>query len=56
MQDRRLILLLAASVALSLLGCNPEIGDSCSASLDCSDAGDRVCDGTLPGGYCTIIN
>lgn len=38
------------------LGCNPKIGDDCSTSTDCSVNGDRLCDTTQPGGYCTIFN
>src|SRR6188474_1083103 len=44
------ILLLAAT------GCAPEIGDECTTSIDCSQQGDRLCDTTQPGGYCTIFN
>lgn len=36
--------------------CTPKIGDSCSTSADCSASGDRLCDNTQPGGYCTIFN
>jgi hypothetical protein len=43
-------------VLLGLLwvGCAPSIGDSCDGPIDCSIAGDRVCDLTQPGGYCTV--
>lgn len=37
-------------------GCQPEIGDSCNVSDDCSQQGDRLCDTTQPGGYCTQFN
>jgi hypothetical protein len=37
-------------------GCSPKIGDKCSVSTDCSQQGDRLCDPTQPGGYCTIFN
>jgi hypothetical protein len=43
-------------LALALAGCQPEIGDDCDLSTDCSAAGDRLCDTTQPGGYCTIFN
>ncbi len=43
-------------LALGAFGCNPKIGDSCSVSTDCSATGDRLCDTTEPGGYCTIFN
>lgn len=51
--------LLAAAVllaALGAVGCKPEIGDDCQVSTDCSNIGDRLCDTTQPGGYCTIFN
>ena len=37
-------------------GCSPEIGDECTVSTDCSATGDRLCDITEPGGYCTVFN
>jgi hypothetical protein len=40
----------------TLVGCRPEIGDECETSVDCSPTGDRLCDITQPGGYCTIFN
>lgn len=48
---------LAIIVALlvATTGCGTEIGDSCSLSSDCSSQGDRFCDTTSPGGYCTVI-
>jgi len=52
------VLLLAALLALAALGgaCKPKIGDDCKISTDCSAAGDRLCDITAPGGYCTMFN
>jgi hypothetical protein len=44
---------IAASLAV---GCSPKIGDKCSVSTDCSVQGDRLCDPTQPGGYCTVFN
>lgn len=43
-------------VAAGLAACSPKIGDSCSASTDCSQDNSRVCDPAplSPGGYCTI--
>jgi hypothetical protein len=41
---------------LGAIGCKPEIGDDCQVSTDCSNIGDRLCDTTQPGGYCTIFN
>jgi hypothetical protein len=37
-------------------GCAPKIGDKCTVSTDCSVNGDRLCDSTEPGGYCTVFN
>jgi len=37
-------------------GCSAEIGDECSANVDCSTNGDRACDTSAPGGYCTILD
>jgi hypothetical protein len=45
--------LLALALGLAALACQPEIGDSCSTSGDCSVSEQRTCDTTLPGGYCT---
>lgn len=47
-------LLTPFALALSLVGCAPEIGDECGSALDCSAQGTRLCDRTQPGGYCTI--
>ena len=47
---------MVGAVALLFLGCTPKIGDDCTVSTNCSAAGDRLCDTTQPGGYCTIFN
>ena len=44
-----------AALALAA-GCSPKIGDNCTVSTDCSATGDRLCDITEPGGYCTVFN
>lgn len=44
-----------ALFALSI-GCQAEIGDSCSLGTDCSQTGSRTCDNKMPNGYCTIYN
>lgn len=41
-------------VAIFSAGCAAEIGDECETSVDCSPDGDRVCDLSQSGGYCTI--
>src|SRR5882724_11446216 len=53
----RTLLLWVVFGALSLVvGCSPKIGDKCTVSTDCSATGDRLCDITEPGGYCTVFN
>jgi hypothetical protein len=44
----------ALGTAALLAGCPRHIGDGCSINTDCSLQGDRVCDITQLGGYCTI--
>ena len=44
----------AAALACVLVGCAPEIGDSCETSIDCSVNNDRICDIAQSGGYCTV--
>lgn len=43
-------------LALGLGGCLPKIGDDCQTDADCSQVGDRVCDTSQVGGYCTQFN
>ena len=50
---RRTLVLLAI---LAATGCQPEIGDECQTAIDCSALGDRLCDTSQPGGYCTEFN
>lgn len=42
--------------ALASSGCLPKIGDDCKTDADCSQLGDRVCDTSQYGGYCTQFN
>jgi hypothetical protein len=51
-----LVLLVVSAAALLVSGCEDEIGDSCEFNVDCSPQGDRLCDLSSPGGYCTIEN
>jgi hypothetical protein len=53
---RRLVWLAAAALLALASGCAPKIGDKCTLSTDCSVSGDRLCDSTQPGGYCTVFN
>ncbi len=48
--------LYALVFAFCAAGCTPSIGDKCTLSTDCSLRGDRLCDTSQPGGYCTIFN
>lgn len=43
----------ALAVCLIVAGCAHKIGDSCTMNIECSPTGDRVCDASEPGGYCT---
>src|SRR3990167_4794669 len=53
----RLALLFAVLALVgSALGCKPEDGDSCKVSTDCSITGNRLCDTSMPDGYCTVFN
>ena len=42
------------SCLVLVCACQPSTGDSCQSSLTCSPLGDRYCDVTQPGGYCTV--
>ncbi|MDY0003430.1 MAG: hypothetical protein RBU30_19180 [Polyangia bacterium] len=51
--------LVAAALGFALAlstGCEDEIGDACEYNVDCSSTGERLCDKSSPGGYCTIEN
>ncbi len=48
--------LLAALAAALFVACAPKLGDGCTTNVDCSVNGDRFCDLSQPGGYCTIPN
>jgi hypothetical protein len=47
-------LAIAVLLAAVTAACSPKIGDSCSASTDCSQDNSRVCDTFSHDGYCTI--
>lgn len=49
---------LAGVLLLTILGigCGHNIGDGCMTNVDCSPFGDRSCDISSVGGYCTIEN
>jgi hypothetical protein len=46
----------ALAFAAGMAACKPQIGNRCTTSTDCSQTGDRLCDISQPGGYCTIFN
>lgn len=50
---RRLIAIFALAALTS--ACAAEIGDECSADVECSPDMNRNCDRSQPGGYCLII-
>jgi len=47
-------LTLGLGVLATLAACGRSIGDACLISTDCSATGDRSCDLSQPGGYCTV--
>lgn len=51
----RLVVLMFVAGTCVLSACSKEIGDSCTFSTDCSPNGDRICDNSSIGGYCTIL-
>jgi hypothetical protein len=51
-----LALLALSALAAHASGCAPRIGDGCYSQTNCSINGDRVCDITQPGGYCTVFD
>ena len=56
MQVRSSLGFLAVVVLVAVSACSPDIGAKCSTATDCSQMGDRACDTSLPGGYCTQFN
>jgi hypothetical protein len=52
---RPALLVLVTVFAAGAAACGDEIGDECSISSDCSSSGDRICDTSSPGGYCTVL-
>jgi hypothetical protein len=56
MDARTTLGFLAAAIMFAMSGCTPDIGAKCTTATECSQMGDRACDTSLPGGYCTIFN
>jgi hypothetical protein len=46
--------LLIGAILLGSAACAPKLGDGCKRPQECSVNGDRTCDQSQPGGYCTI--
>jgi hypothetical protein len=40
-------------VGLLASACGKKIGDGCKTNIDCAQDGTRICDLSMPGGYCT---
>ena len=55
MVRRFVVFVLALLVGPTAVSCAPQVGKSCSLSTDCSPLGDRLCDSSQPGGYCTVF-
>lgn len=53
---RFLVCFAFVALAAQASGCAPRIGDGCYSQTNCSINGDRVCDITQPGGYCTVFD
>jgi hypothetical protein len=51
---KRMLMICLLAAATVSAACDSVIGDSCSANVDCSSNGDRLCDTSMPGGYCTV--
>ena len=45
-----------AGILAMVVACTPSVGDRCNISTDCSTQGDKLCDTSQPGGYCTQLN
>ncbi|HZS39614.1 MAG TPA: hypothetical protein VFF06_22435 [Polyangia bacterium] len=45
---------LALSLVIATTACTHNLGDACGQNVDCSPAGDRFCDTSQIGGYCTV--
>ncbi len=53
-RGRTALLLVLCGCAIGVTGCGHNIGDGCTANVDCSPVGDRFCDTAEPGGYCSV--
>jgi hypothetical protein len=51
---RAVLAVAAVAAAQVLAGCGHNIGDNCTANVDCDPTGTRFCDVSAPNGYCTI--
>lgn len=46
--------MLGCLAVVLLSACSHKIGDGCATNVECSALGDRFCDLSSPGGYCTV--
>jgi hypothetical protein len=51
---RRFLVRIALAGCVFAAACGREIGDDCETNVQCSAQGDRQCDISQPGGYCTV--
>ncbi len=49
-----MVLTLGVCLLAAGAGCARKVGDGCTVSTDCDPSGNRTCDLSQPGGYCTI--
>ncbi len=54
MKSGILLFVALAATAFVAGACSKKIGDDCKINPDCDPEGDRLCDLSQPGGYCTI--
>ncbi len=54
MTAKRILYVVAGTLVLDFAACQAKIGDGCESNVDCSPDGDRICDLSQPGGYCTV--
>lgn len=54
---RRLRQVVVWWLPISLLwACSQNVGDACENDSDCENEGRQICDTSLPGGYCTLLD
>jgi hypothetical protein len=51
--NRSALLMTLVLAGLATPACSKHIGDGCNTNIDCAQDGNRICDLSQPGGYCT---